>query len=249
MGKRASYLYLSGGCTIPEAITKIASEQPNLTDHHIRRITEQANIATFETLFKGGNKHAEFCVADPEEVIGMMRKSPSEEDEMIAAIDPPFVDHGFFDTPKVASVEEPSTFSLWQEHAKFASAHQYIAREAEVADHLYGDELVKLAKLVDRGVREGHPISEMYRLCKTASKNVVLCNEIMLELSDYGAIKTAQYTASAGGIANTTHPIYTQYGVVERLLHERNRLKTAAKSLEAACTTAKKNLTTKAVVK
>lgn len=249
MGKRASYLYLSSGCSIPEAITKIASEQPNLTDHHLRRITEQANIATFETLFKGGNKHAEFCVADPEEVIGMIRKSASVEDDLIAAIDPPFVDHGFFDTPKTASVKEPSVFDLWQEHSKFASAHQYVAREAEVADNLYGDELVKLAKMVDRGVRDGYPIAEMYRLCKTASKNVALCNEIMLELSDYGAIKTAQYSATAGGIANTSHPIYTQYEVVEKLLHERNRLKTAAKSLSGACDQTKKNLASKAVVK
>jgi hypothetical protein len=249
MGKRASYLYLNSGCSIPEAITKIASEQPNLTDHHLRRITEQANIATFETLFKGGNKHAEFCVADPEEVIGMMRKTSSVEDEMIASIDPPFIDYGFFDTPKVAEKKETSVRELWVEQSKLATAGEYIQREAEVADNLYGEELVKLAKMVDRSVRDGAGISDIYRLCKTASKNMSLCNEIMLELSDFGAIKTASYSPPAGGVANTTHPIYKQYEVVEKLLHESNRLKTAAKSLCSASDKAKKNLYAKAVVK
>jgi hypothetical protein len=249
MGKRASYLYLNGGCTIPEAITKIASEQPSLTDHHLRRITEQANIATFETLFKGGDKHAEFCVADPEEVIGMMRKCASVEDDMISSIDPPFIDYGFFDTPKVAEKKEPSVRELWVEQSKLATAGEYIQRESEVADNLYGDELVKLAKMVDRSVRDGAGISDIYRLCKTASRNMTLCNEIMLELSDFGAIKTASYTPTAGGVANTTHPIYQQYEVVEKLLNERNRLKTAAKSLNSASADAKKNLYAKAVVK
>jgi hypothetical protein len=249
MGKRASYLYLNGGCTIPEAITKIASEQPSLTDHHLRRITEQANIATFETLFKGGDKHAEFCVADPEEVIGMMRKCASVEDDMISSIDPPFIDYGFFDTPKVAEKKESSVRELWVEQSKLATAGEYIQRESEVADNLYGDELVKLAKMVDRSVRDGAGISDIYRLCKTASRNMTLCNEIMLELSDFGAIKTASYTPTAGGVANTTHPIYQQYEVVEKLLNERNRLKTAAKSLNSASADAKKNLYAKAVVK
>jgi hypothetical protein len=251
MGKRASSLYLSGGCDMPTAITKIASENPAVTDHHLRRITEQANIATFETLFKGGNKHAEFSVADPEEVISIFRKSASVvEDDYIGALDPPFIDYGFFDTPKTAAaVAEPTVTELWKEHSKYASAHQYIAREAEVADHLYGEELVKLAKMVDRTVRDGSAIGDIYRLCKTASSNMTLCNEIMLELSDFGAIKTASYSPTVGGVANTTHPIYVQYGVVEKLLNERNRLKTAAASLGNSTEVTKNNLRKAVVVK
>lgn len=250
MGKRASAMYLAGSCDMPAAITKVASENAAITDHHLRRITEQANIATFETLFKGGNKHAEFCVADPEEVISIFRKSASlVEDDYIGALEPPMIDYGFFDTPKTASVTEVTVADLWKEHSKYASAHQYIAREAEVADHLYGEELVKLAKMVDRNVRDGAPISDIYRLCKTASSNMSLCNEIMLELSDFGAIKTASYSATAGGVANTSHPIYQQYGVVEKLLHERNRLKTAAASLNKSSEITKNNLCAKALMK
>jgi len=73
-GKQAAVAYLSTGCSLNEAIIKIARQHPSISSHQIKRIVEFANQETFSRLFSDNEKYAsdkniEFPVADPGEIL------------------------------------------------------------------------------------------------------------------------------------------------------------------------------------
>lgn len=73
-GKQAAIAYMSTGCSLNDAIIKIAREHPSISSHQIKRIAEFANQETFSRLFSDNEKHAsdkniEFPVADPGEIL------------------------------------------------------------------------------------------------------------------------------------------------------------------------------------
>jgi len=233
LGKRASRLYIEKGIPLNDAVTKIASENSGMTADHVRRLIEQANISTFETFFKEGNKKAEFDVADPDVILLQTAKVASaEEDVFIGCIDPPSYDLGLFNT-KLAEHSENSDHILWKTHAKLASGHAYIEREAESAHNLYTREVVKLASLMDREIREGTPIGVIHKLIKVASSRNNTQNRVLSDVSDFGAIKYAEYVPdNSREVPNTDHPIYRQYQITEETCYQADRLKVAAAQLK-----------------
>ena len=48
LGKRAADLHLRGDIPLGEAVVKVAQATPNLTEHHVTRILENANLITFD---------------------------------------------------------------------------------------------------------------------------------------------------------------------------------------------------------
>lgn len=75
LGKRASDLHRMQGVELTNAVVKVASSERGLTDEHITRITENANLITFEEKFKASDsKHVVFDLADPTEVISNMQE-------------------------------------------------------------------------------------------------------------------------------------------------------------------------------
>jgi hypothetical protein len=241
LGKRASRLYVEKGVPLNEAVTKIASENSGMTQDHIKRLIEQANISTFETFFKEGNKKAEFDVADPDVILLQTQKTASaQEDVFIDCIDPPTYDLGLFNT-KLAEHKETATHSLWSTHSKLASGYDYIVREAESAENLYTRELNKLASLMDREIREGTPIGVIHKLIKVASSKANTQNKVLSDVSEYGAIKHAEYVPdNTREVPNTDHPIYHQYQVTEETRYQADRLKVAAAQLKVERDSVKK---------
>ena len=66
LGKEASNMLLQHGIPLNEAIIKIASKRPDMKKEHVQRVIENANLITFEDMFKGAsNKHITFDLADP----------------------------------------------------------------------------------------------------------------------------------------------------------------------------------------
>ena len=232
MGKRASRLYREKGISLNEAVTKIASENSDMTQDHIKRVIEQTNISTFESFFKEGDKKAEFDVADPDVILMQTQKTAEAEDDFIFGIDPPSYDLGLFDT-KIAEHKETTDHILWSTHSKLASGYDYIAREAESANNLYTRELNKLASLMDREIREGTPVGTIHKLIKVASTRTSTQNSVLMDVSDFGAIKHASYSAdNSREVPNTDHPIYQQYQITEETKYQADRLKTAAANLK-----------------
>ena len=73
-GKQAAVTYMSTGCSLNEAIIKIARQHPSISSHQVKRIAEYANQETFARLFSDNEKYAsdknvEFPVADPGEIL------------------------------------------------------------------------------------------------------------------------------------------------------------------------------------
>lgn len=76
LGKRASDLFRNQGVPLTDAVTQVVKSTPNLTEHHVTRVVENANLITFEEEFKGSDsKHINFDLADPREVLE--RRAPS----------------------------------------------------------------------------------------------------------------------------------------------------------------------------
>lgn len=73
-GKQAAVAYMSSGCSLNDAIIKIARQHPSISSHQVKRIAEYANQETFSRLFSDNEKYAsdknvEFPVADPGEIL------------------------------------------------------------------------------------------------------------------------------------------------------------------------------------
>ena len=52
LGKQASDMYLKDDIPLSDAIVKIASSRPDMSKEHVQRVVENANLTTFEELFK-----------------------------------------------------------------------------------------------------------------------------------------------------------------------------------------------------
>ncbi len=65
IGKRASDLFLKHEVPLVDAIVKVASKLPDFTDEHVKRVIENANLVTFEEMFKSSDsKHITFDLAE-----------------------------------------------------------------------------------------------------------------------------------------------------------------------------------------
>lgn len=71
LAKDAAREYLKQEVPLNSAIQKIASENSNLNNNHLRRISEMANNEVYDYLFKNAtDKNIQFDVADPDSFLG-----------------------------------------------------------------------------------------------------------------------------------------------------------------------------------
>jgi len=78
LAKDAAKSYLMDATPLNSAIQKIAKENANLNNDHIRRISEMSNNAVYDHLFKNStDKNVHFEVADPDSFLG--KSSPIEK--------------------------------------------------------------------------------------------------------------------------------------------------------------------------
>jgi hypothetical protein len=103
LGKQAAMAYLSNGCSLNDAVVKLARQRPSISSHQVRRIVEFANQETCSRLFEDGEKNAghriiDFPVADPARVLQTLDMQ-AEPDRVISA------DSDYHNSPvKTASV-------------------------------------------------------------------------------------------------------------------------------------------------
>ena len=231
LGKRASDLHRRQGMQLDDAVVKVASTERGLTPEHVTRITEKANLITFEEMFKeADSKHIVFDLADPVEINQRIHRSDAEK------IRPSSV---YFSPPSYDGAPETDMF----EHNPLEKESSYTDVNHEFEDMQY---MIKLNSAL------GHIESELNRLDSEAQyatfmlaemvKSAALqCNaiyppmQIMGSLVDDQAIfekvsnvvvqmlpdiPRGEYVNQA---PNYNHPIAAQYVKVEDLTKEASR--------------------------
>ncbi len=234
MGKRASKLYLDQGIPLNDAIIKIASEQPGLSVDHIQRVVENANLLTFERLFAdSASKQIDFGLADSSEILEKMA-SKETEDDLSAFLTPPSIPQDpslFSSSVKMASYEVPTEITLNRLYQQTKVGSEYLAREAEMADSFVESSINKLAHLSHKESREGTPIAHILELMGHASEDPVVFEKISSVISS----SLRKESSNIGELSNlppdTSHPIYTQYKIAEKLIQTAEKAKRASEEL------------------
>lgn len=236
LGKQASDMYLKDDIPLSDAIVKIASSRPDMSKEHVQRVVENANLTTFEELFKSSSdKHVVFDLADPQEVHQNLSSEQESKPHHVYTTEPSY-DDGFnpFDH---LSQEKASSYGYIPEHVQ--KRREYYATKAAV------DTLVKEAGMHDRNVEA--KMNQFTQMCKRASLNMGL--KPVLELVGHaskdkqvftkiastitqslrGAVPEGSFTGSA---PNKRHPLYNAYAELEENIKVAERLRTGLVNAE-----------------
>ena len=216
LGKEASTMLLEHGIPLNEAIIKIASRRPDMSKEHVQRVIENANLITFEDMFKtASNKHITFDLADPNVIHAELDKTEDIPDP-IYATEPEYRRPGGFDVfSKEASLSTVPSHVQWR--------RDYYATKSAM------DRLEKTATAIDAQAEAlTHRFVDM---CKRASIEYGGLRPV-LQLAGYASedkdtfVKVASVVTSAlkGSVAegefvdtlpNKNHSIYKAYSELE----------------------------------
>jgi hypothetical protein len=236
IGKRASDLFLKHELPLTEAIVKVASKLPNFTDEHLKRVIENANLVTFEEMFKAAeSKHITFDLAEFSEVKQKMQddlhggKEPTSM-EYLTPPDAPKVESSIFDrTP----FEKESSYSYVPEHVtNNRDRHHVKQAQAHVVEWLLK---------VDNELQ--NEVAVLNTMCKKASLvhgqesvsyllgSIAKDRETLTKIASIIDIPVAD-NQNKNQVPNSDHPIVNQYNKCVGLVKEAKRLRGASVYLE-----------------
>lgn len=257
LGKDASDLYLRHNMPLTEAIVKVASARKDLTREHVQRIVENANLVTFEELFKTGpSKHVTFDLADPEEVHMRMGGGPEPTGDLHSYLTPPDQADPADDSVDESADSQDDTGSVESKTAQYVpqsvqQRREYYATKAAV------DTLAKQASAYDAQAEAA--VYNFVQMCKRAAIETGV--RPVLQLAGYASQDKEVFTKIAHTVAaalpvghregeyieaapNRTHPIYTAYADAESAVklaaHYRSALINAERMHQRAITGAQK---------
>jgi hypothetical protein len=218
LGKDASDLYLRHGVPLTDAIVKIASGKGDLSKDHVQRIIENANLVTFEEMFKTGpSKHVTFDLAEPDAVHAKLSGGYEPAGDLAAYLAAPSAERrldGFDAIPEEKSAAHVPEHVRWRRDyyatkgavdvlVKEASAHD---AHAEAAVHNF----VQLCKRASYGVG----VKPILQLAGAASTDGEVFTKIAHAV--VGALswehKEGDYVES---LPNRDHPVYKAYAEAE----------------------------------
>lgn len=221
LGKDASDLYLRHGVPLTDAIVKVASGRGDLSKDHVQRIIENANLLTFEEMFKTGpSKHVTFDLAEPEAVHAKMSGGDAPDGDLSAYLSEPGDDSHDDSVDGFDVIPEEKAASYVPDHVRWR--RDYYATRSAV------DTLVKQASTYDAHAETA--VHNFVQMCKRASYDTGV--KPVLQLAGYASSdkeiftkiahvvvsalpfghKEGEYTESA---PNKEHPIYKAYAEVE----------------------------------
>lgn len=234
LGKRAADLHLKHEMPLGDAVVKIVQDTPNLTEHHVTRVLENANLITFEEKFKGGDdKHVVFDLADPLYVSNKL-DCDSEAPEAIddAYLSPPSYhdndDPTIFDhegTEKASSYLDVNVdHYLRNELITTNSAIQHVAADLNRADGAAEYSMSKLAHMVRQAAVEANNASAPMELMSYAAKDHNVFEKVAHTVASQIPPTTSRGDFT-GRAPNLSHPLCTQYSEVEGHIKEAARLR------------------------
>ena len=241
LGKRASDLHINHDMSLSDAVVKVAQATSGLSEHHITRILENANLITFEERFKGGDdKHVVFDLADPLYVSKAL-------DEQSAAPDP--IDDAYLSRPNYREHDDPTIFdhegeekvsSYLDVNDEFALRQEYTTAN-HASQHMRGDlnrldadaeyEMGKLATIVSKLAVSSGSASAPLELMSYAARDHDVFEKVAhtVSASIPNSVPRGEFTGSA---PNLNHPLCAQYRVVESLVKEASAVKSGLRDLE-----------------
>lgn len=236
MGKRASRMHLDYDVPLTEAVIKIASEQPGLTKDHLQRVVENANLLTFESMFKvASDKNITFDLADPEDVVSGVLGPRDMEEDLSAYANPPSLPEisGMFDLEKklASYTDVPVDVALTRLHHQTKYGGEYLESELSAIDNHAENAVAKLASLATQAVREGSSIVEVLELMAEAASDIQSFEKISSIVGRDLRGFSNNIGSPSNGLPNTEHPIYEQYKLAEELVKKASQIKLASECL------------------
>ena len=215
LGKEASSMFLEHGISLNDAIVKIASRRPDMTKEHVQRVIENANLITFEDMFKGASsKHVTFDLADPDVIHGELDKT-EEIPDPVYSVEPQY--------------KRVSGFDAFQKEASLATVPDHVQwRRDYYATKSAADRLEKTASAINADAEA--KTQKFIHMCKIAAFDTGL--KPVLQLAGYASsdksvfakvanvvIEALRDTVSEGqygdALPNKNHPVYRAYEDLE----------------------------------
>jgi hypothetical protein len=242
LGKRAADLHIQHDMPLSDAVVKTVQDTPNLTEHHVTRILENANLITFEERFKGGDdKHVVFDLADP---VAVSNKLDGESEA------PEAIDDAYLSAPNYRQQGDPTIFDhegeeksssyldinsehyLQHQLTTVRSAINHVAADLNRSDSSAEYEMGKLAHMVNRSAVAQNNASAPLELMSYAADDHYVFEKVAHTVvsSIPSSVNRGEYTRQS---PNLSHPICTQYSVVEGHVKEASKLRRGLKRLNS----------------
>lgn len=234
LGKRAADLHLKHEMPLGDAVVKIVQDTPNLTEHHVTRVLENANLITFEEKFKGGDdKHVVFDLADPlyvnNKLDGESEAPEAIDDAYLSAPnyreenDPTIFDHE--GTEKASSYMDINTeHYLRNELITTNSAIHHVSADLNRADSAAEHSMAKLAHMVRQAAIESNNASAPMELMSYAASDHSVFEKVAHTVARQIPATTPRGDFT-GRAPNLSHPLCAQYSEVEGHIKEASNLK------------------------
>lgn len=229
LGKDASDLYLRHGMPLADAIVKVASSRSDLSKEHVQRVIENANLVTFEELFKTGpSKHVTFDLADPDDVHARLSGGHEPAGDLHNYLTPPdqrdpeddstddsddSVD-GFDAMPKEKHAHVVPEHVQWRrDYYATRAAVDTLTKQASAYDAQAEAAVHNFIQMAKRASIEGG-IKPVLQLAGFASQDREVFTKIAHAVASALPVghREGEYTESA---PNRAHPLYMAYADAE----------------------------------
>ena len=225
LGKEASSMFTQRGIPLNDAIIKIASSRPDMSKEHVQRVIENANLITFEEMFKGASsKHITFDLADPS-VIHASLDGTDDIPDPIYATEPTYGRSGNFDAfSKEASLAVVPEHIQWQ-RAYYAtkSAAERLEKTASAIDAQAEAQTLKFVDMCKRASLEAG-IKPVLQLAGFASTDEQIFAKVahVVTASIGDVVPEGEYVDTQ---PNQEHAIYKAYSELEDTIKLANKHK------------------------
>lgn len=227
LGKRVSDEFINHGTPLNDAIIKLASTRPDMTKEHVQRVIENANLITFEEMFKGSSsKHVTFDLADPHEIHAQMQQEKEQDIDPVYLTEPQrdYDISGWQPEVKVASVV-PKDVQWRRDYYATKGAVEHLVKEANTASAKAEAMTHNFVHMVKRAAHV-NGIKPILQLAGYASKDRSVFEKIAQTVTKAmpQMVKEGSYVES---VPNKEHPIYKQYEQLERQIKVAHKIKSA----------------------
>ncbi|MEC8306237.1 MAG: hypothetical protein VXZ72_00045 [Chlamydiota bacterium] len=230
LGKRASDLHRQQGVDLSDAVVKVASTEPSLTKEHISRITENANLITFEEKFKDSeSKHIVFDLADPTKIAEKL-SPPSSMVSSEYDFAPSYgATEDVFDHAKEASAYQNHEYLEDQHAMKVAHACQIVESDLNRIDSEAERALYALTHMVKAAALQyGSLYAPLQVIGAVADDEDVFNKVAQVTVSMLPQIPRGEYVEM---VPNYNHPLAEQYIRVESLTKEASKYRSGLNNL------------------
>lgn len=217
LGKEASDMFLDRGLPLSDAIIKIASGRPDMTKEHVQRVIENANLLTFENMFKGASdKHITFELAEPADVHAALDKTEHTADP-IYSTEPTygrketFLDH----IEKEARVHTPPPHVQWRrDYYATKAAAEHLEKSASALDASAEAEMQRFIHMCKRAALEGAGLRPVLQLAGYASRDPEVFRKVasVTTTALRNSVPVGEYSDV---LPNEAHPVFAKYAELE----------------------------------